>query len=235
MRKLANSLVLLAIVGHIGLMTADAFARGAAAGGGASGAGASGGAGAGSGSGGGVFGVLSVAQSVNGEGHGHYGAPAPGPHGVGGGVNPAPAPAAACGGALQLADPAAYADPIDGVAEISRQTQQYIERCGCATQACIADALDRYADALAKATPRLPPVLRNLPRIVHQAAHRARVAPTVRAAARVLEAAVATVHKTIALMRAADPDAVKVATRGGDLVADTLKTAASALERANTL
>ena len=45
----------------------------------------------------------------------------------------------------------------------------------------------------------------------------------------------AAVHKTIALMRAADSDAKSVATRGGDLVARTLSAAASALERADTL
>ena len=238
MRKLANGLVLLAIAGHIGLMTQDAFAHSAAAGGGAAGAaGAAGGAG-GAGAGGG-FRSFS-AQSSEGEGH-HGAAPAPAP-GHNGGGSPPPkfgngetAPTGACGGELELADPSAYADPLDGVAEISRQTQRYIERCGCATQACIADALDRYADALAKATPRLAPALRSLPRIVRQAAHRARVAPTVRAAARILNVAVALVHKTIALMRATDPDAAKVATRGGDLVADTLKTAASALERATAL
>ena len=53
-----------------------------------------------------------------------------------------------------------------------------------------------------------------------------------------MKAAVATVqtvvHKAIALMRAADPDAVASATRGG-LVAQTLGTAAKALERAETL
>jgi hypothetical protein len=51
----------------------------------------------------------------------------------------------------------------------------------------------------------------------------------------VLREAVATVHKSIALMRAADPDAKRVAARSSDLVAHTLDTAATTLERADTL
>jgi hypothetical protein len=103
----------------------------------------------------------------------------------------------------------------------------------------VADALDRYAEALAKVAPRLPRELKSLPQIVASAAHQARQAPSKPAAAKVLRAAVvaihAAVHKTIELMRASDPDATSVATRGADLVARTVATAASALMRADTL
>ena len=44
---------------------------------------------------------------------------------------------------------------------LSRATESYIRNCGCATQACIADALDKYAEALAQVAPRLPPQLQN--------------------------------------------------------------------------
>ena len=44
---------------------------------------------------------------------------------------------------------------------LSRATESYIRNCGCATQACIADALDKYAEALAQVTPRLPPQLQD--------------------------------------------------------------------------
>ena len=225
MNAFARSLVVLAIAGHIGLTMTDAYAKGAGAAGG-SGGGAAGAAGA---SGGAGVGSLTRAQSTNGDGP----APAPAPSNHGAGAPPAPS--GACPAVLQLSDPNRYASPLDGVAAISDQTQQFIERCGCNTQACIADALDHYAEALEKVTPRLPKVMRALPKIVHAAAQRARVAPTVRAAVRVLRAAVAVVHKTIALLRAADPDTKTVATRGGDLVARTLDTAATALERADTL
>ena len=140
-----------------------------------------------------------------------------------------------CGVALQLSDPSTYSNPLDGVADITAQTQMYVERCGCQTQACIADALDAYADALEKAAPKLPAPFRKLPHIVRAAAHKARVAPTVHVAIEALRAAVVVVHKTIDLMRAKDPDESGVATRGGDLVAHTLDTAATALERADTL
>jgi hypothetical protein len=140
---------------------------------------------------------------------------------------------------LRLPDARAYATAVAGVAAISAATESYIQRCGCATQACIADALDTYAVALKKVAPRLPPALRSLPKLVAEAAHKARAAPSVRAAAHVVKAVAAAVqtvvHKAIALMRAADPDAVAAATRGGDLVAHTLDAAANALERAETL
>ena len=169
------------------------------------------------------------------------GAPAgPGPGAGGGGFNPGiGAPSGACGIELRLPNPASYADALQGVEEITRETQTYLEQCGCATQACVADALDKYADALQKVAPQLPRALRVLPKTIHQAAQKARVAPTVRVAIRVLLATVVVVQKlmrkSIELMRAHDPDAANVATRGGDLVASTLNTAATVLERADTL
>ena len=160
--------------------------------------------------------------------------------GTGGGFNPAiDAPSGACGIELRLPNPATDASALDGLKEITRQTQTYLEQCGCATQACVADALDKYADALQKIAPRLPRPLRALPAIIHQAAQKARVAPTVHAAIKVLHATVVVVQKivrkTIELMRAGDPDGASAATRGGDLVASTLNTAATVLERADTL
>lgn len=182
----------------------------------------------------------SAGTGGNGDGNGG-GAPSGGATGGnGGGYNPTfGAATGACGIDFQLPDPATYADALQGVEEITRQTQTRLEQCGCATQACVADALDKYADALEKVAPRLPRELRALPKIIHQAAQKARVAPTVRVAARVLLATVVVVQKivrkTIELMRAKDPDAANVATRGGDLVASTLNTAATVLERADTL
>jgi hypothetical protein len=146
-----------------------------------------------------------------------------------------PADSGACGVGLQLTDPNAYSSAEEGLTAISNETQRYIERCGCATQACIADALDTYASALKKVAPRLPRALRKLPQVVASAAHQARVAPTLRAAVKVLRAAIAVIHKTVELARPTDPDEASVATRGGELVSHTLDTAATALERAETL
>jgi hypothetical protein len=144
-----------------------------------------------------------------------------------------------CAGGLQLTEIDTHYDALNGLAKISRETDRYIDLCGGASQTRIADALDRYAEALTEIAPRLPPSLHSLPQIVAAAAHRARVAPTKHAAAHALRAAVvaiqAAVHKSISLIRASDPDATSVATRGGDLVAKTLSTAASALERADSL
>jgi hypothetical protein len=200
----------------------------------------------------------SVGGPSGGNGNsGDSGASSAGGHGSG--VAPLPnfsqpdsAPAAdasgACGGGLQLPDPADYARLFDAVADISKKTQTYVEKCGCATPACVADALDQYADALAKAaaakpTTRderlLPRALRDLPKIVHAAAAKARAAKTKKAAVKAVQVAVVevrkTVAKTIALMRASDPDAKREATRGGALVADTLKVAADQLMRADSL
>ncbi len=160
-----------------------------------------------------------------------------------------------CGADLQLFDPGDYVDPIDRVAAISQQTQSFLQFSGCDSQARVADALDKYADALEQAmTPpaapqstffftyvphKAPRVVRELPKIVREAAARVRVAKTPHAAVAIVKAAIEEVQKkvdkTIALMRAADSDAESPATRGTSLVAATLKSAAETLERADTL
>jgi hypothetical protein len=251
---LSKGLVLLAVVGHIGFAVVDAYARGNGYGGGVGSAGSSGGGGyrvPGSGVvpsgffGGGQDSEGTIGIGVqSGVGNGPPPPRTGDPDGPSGPdldtASPGAAAAAAeCAGGLKLSDVDSYDDALEGLAKISGETQRYVERCGCNKQACIADALDRYAEALKKVAPRLPPALRNIPAIVAAAAHRARTAPTRPAAAHVLRAAIASiraaVHKTIVLMRAADSDAKSSATRGGDLVARTLSVAASALERADTL
>ena len=143
-----------------------------------------------------------------------------------------------CEAGLHLTDVRQYADPIEGLAKISRETMLYVVNCN-GSAVVVADALDRYAKALTKIAPRLPQELKSLPQIVASAAHKARKAPTKPAAAQVLRAAVVAIHaavrKTIELMRASDSDATSVATRGAELVARTVGSAASALMRADTL
>lgn len=155
----------------------------------------------------------------------------------------------ACGVKVSLNDPTTYSSLIEGLEDVTQKAQQHIEQCGCASQACVANVLDKYADAIEKVTklPRseirelpheqrsLPSAIRDLPRLVREAAKRVRAAPTVKAAVRAVEAVIVLVHKTIELARAPDPDSKSVATRGGELVADTLKTAADALARPQSL
>jgi hypothetical protein len=136
-----------------------------------------------------------------------------------------------CGAISNLPDPSTYDDPGDGVKAISRATRKYIDQCKCATRTCIADALDRYAEALAAVAPRLTPRLRNLPAIVATAARHVRSAPTKTAAVKILKVAVATVQKEIELVRVENPDALPRETRAADFVAGTLEKAALSLER----
>jgi hypothetical protein len=224
MNKFARYVSFAVVVGMVNLTMAEALAQSA----GTAGAAGTGGNGSGSASGGNGNGSTS-------GGDGGFGAP----NGHGAGYFTPGAASGACGIELRLPNPATSADALQSVEEITQQTQTYLEQCGCATQACVADALDKYADALQKIAPQLPRALRVLPKIIHQAAQKARVAPTVRVAVKVLQATVVVVQrivrKTIELMRAKDPDAANVATRGGDLVASTLNTAATVLERAESL
>ncbi len=205
-------------------------------------------------------GLVRLAQATSGgNGGGGPGSSSSSSGGHGGGISLPPsvsqpdaagdaAASGACGAGLQLPDPADYAKLLDAVADVSKRTQTYIDKCDCASPACVADALDQYADALAKAaaakpTARperlLPRALRDLPRIVRAAAAKARAATSKKAAVAAVRVAIAevrrTVAKTISLMRAADPDAKREATRGGGLVADTLKVAADRLARADSL
>ena len=62
--------------------------------------------------------------------------------------------------------------------ELSRATQTYITECRCVTQDCVANALDRYAEALAAVAPRLPKELQEMPEVVARAARRVRSAKT---------------------------------------------------------
>lgn len=249
MNFFARSLVLLAVAGHIGVSITDASAYGPGGSSGTSGgaapgpsgsAGASAGAGNGGGGHGGVSGAgVSLPFNSPPFNSAPFYAPVFAQPFAPFSFYSALAPTGACSTGAQLPDVDAFFDPVEGLAAISQQTQNYIEMCQCKTQDCVADLLEDYAKAIEKVAPRLPraarKVIEKLPKIVHAAAQEARKAPTVKAAVKVLSAAVEVVHKTIALMRAADPDSQIAAARGGDLVENTLKSAATALESADTL
>ena len=175
------------------------------------------------------------AQSTNGGG-GHAAAPS-GPSASGGhgpGVALGADTASSCDVGPSLPTLPTFGEAGDGVKALSRATESYIRNCGCATQACVADALDKYAEALAQVTPRLPPQLQDEANVVAQAARRVRTARTKAEALHALHDAIAIIHKDIELVRAEDPDHPRL-TRGGDFVAETLNVASLALEKGGGL
>jgi hypothetical protein len=97
------------------------------------------------------------------------------------------------------------------------------------TQQCVADALDEYSRALTVVAPRLPKQLRNLPKIVAEAAHRVRVAKTKAEAVAALGQAIAMIHKEIPLVLSEDVGTATSARQSGELVADTLTVAGQSL------
>jgi hypothetical protein len=146
-----------------------------------------------------------------------------------------PGDASTCGPDVQLPDPSSFSDPVAAVQAISAATSQYVERCRDASQQDIANALERYADALQVIIEKLPPKLRaqlqHIPALVRAAAVRARAAPTRAAAVRVLRQTVAMVHHEITLVRADDPDSARVRNAVNTGVSSVLNSAAVALAR----
>jgi hypothetical protein len=195
--------------------------------------------------------VLAVALAVSGaafarnsdrggdsnDGGDHPAPAAPGPAAPGSN-GPAFGPDAAssnsCDVGPTLPTPPMFGEAGDAVKALSRATESYIRNCGCATQACVADALDKYAEALAQVTPRLPPQLQDEANVVAQAARRVRAARTKTEALRALHDAIAIIHKDVELVKAEDPDHPRL-TRGGDFVAETLNVASLALEKGGGL
>jgi len=182
--------------------------------------------------------VLAVALIAGGaafaatSGGGHAASPSgpgPGGHGPEAEANPG-----ACGAGLSLPPTPTFGDAADAVKGMSEATQSYIRNCGCATQACMADALEQYAEALAQVAPRLPPHLQNSAGVVATAAARLRIARNKSEAARAINDAIAAIHKDIELVKAEDPDNPR-ATRGGDFIVDTLNVASLALEKGGGL
>ena len=174
----------------------------------------------------------------NGGGDGNGAGPsAPGPAGPGSngpGFGPNAASSGACDIGPTLPTPPMFGEAGDAVKALSRATESYIRNCGCETQACVADALDAYAEALAQVTPRLPPQLQDEAKVVAQAAQRVRSARTKAEALHALHDAIAIIHKDVELVKAEDPDHPRL-TRGGDFVAETLNVASLALEKGGGL
>lgn len=174
--------------------------------------------------------------SAGGEGAGPGGAaPAAAPAGSSGpGLAVGPDASGSCDVGPTLPTLPMFEEAGDSVKALSRATESYIRNCGCATQGCIANALDAYAEALAQVAPRLPRQLQDAPNVVARAAERVRAARTKAEAQRALRDAIAVIHKDIELVRAEDPDHPRL-TRGGAFVAETLNVASLALEKGGGL
>lgn len=123
-------------------------------------------------------------------------------------------------------------DPISAVQAASQAAQEAIGLCDAKTLRCIANALDDYATALRALAPRLPPEFRDLPIIVERAATKVRTARTKKEAIAAVTTAIAAVHKSIALLKADDPVALKAETRAGSFVIETLQVADDKLQKA---
>jgi hypothetical protein len=122
------------------------------------------------------------------------------------------------------------------VEKLSLDVQNLILSCAetkdSHVQSCVGDALDEYAAGLMQLKDRLAPQLSGLPDIVETAAQRVRAAKTRKQAIQAVRTAIDSVHKSIALLRADDPDILLAQTREGTLVAETLQVADSKLEKA---
>jgi hypothetical protein len=118
------------------------------------------------------------------------------------------------------------------VLTVSESAEQAVGLCDIHTPRCIADALDDYATALRALGPLLPREFNDLPAIVERAATKVRTARTKKEAISAVQSAIAEVHKRIALLRADDPVTLKVGTRDGAFVIQTLQVADDKLEKA---
>jgi hypothetical protein len=129
----------------------------------------------------------------------------------------------------------AVSDTTDatGVVEsISAQAAAAANQCDYETPYCLADVLDNYAAALERIAPLLPPRLRVVPSIIARAASQVRESRSRAEAVHAVKAAIAEVHKTIALIKADDPVTRKIETRESALVVETLRVADNKLEKA---
>src|SRR5579862_2729865 len=115
------------------------------------------------------------------------------------------------------------------------EAQDAIAKCGIQVPNCVADALDAYANHLEQIAASLPPSMRKLPQIFHEAARKVRAAKTPAAAVRAITTALAQVKASITLIRAVDPDTRALGQTVGAQSIDVLQSAQVALSRVSGL
>ena len=125
---------------------------------------------------------------------------------------------------------------VEGVAAlIAPDAQDAIAKCGIQVPNCVADALDAYANHLEQIAATLPPSMRKLPQIFHEAARKVRAAKTPAAAMRAITTALAQVKASITLIRAVDADTRTLGQTVGAESIDVLQSAQVALARVSGL
>jgi hypothetical protein len=175
-----------------------------------------------------------IAASVGPGGGGGAGTGGGGATGHGGGASAGPGGGNG-GGAGGGHSPSSFAvdpDSTSAVQAASQAADETIGLCEEKTRRCIANALDDYATALRAIAPRLPPGFRDLPIIVERAATKVRTARSKKEAIAAVTDAIQAVHKSIALLKADDPVALRAETRASSLVIETLQVADDKLEKA---
>jgi filamentous hemagglutinin family protein len=98
--------------------------------------------------------------------------------------------------------------------------------------ACVADALEQYANTLESRILELPPPFRGVAATIRQAARQVRVARTVTAARAAVRTAVAEIRKAIALVRADEPEVARIQVRQGNAIASALQSVETKLAKA---
>ena len=121
------------------------------------------------------------------------------------------------------------------VKAVSKAAKYYLENCHCPTATCIADVLDKYADALDALGPQLPPQVADLPAIVRRSAQNVRAARSLSQARAAVGVAIATIDAKLKLLTVSDPDARDEGVRSTRYVADTLTVAQVSLTRVSGL
>ncbi len=166
--------------------------------------------------------ALTPTQSVDSGGHSHSG-------------NDSVGAATSCGAGGLDFNVAGFGGVAQNVKAISKMAKFYLENCHCPTATCVADALDRYADALQALGPQLPPQIADLPAIVRRSAQNVRAARTLTAARTAVKVAIATIDAKLKLLTVADADARDENVRSARYVADALNVAEVSLTRVSGL
>jgi hypothetical protein len=132
-------------------------------------------------------------------------------------------------------EPAWGVSTANAIKATAKATQHYLQQCHCPDYACVANALDAFADAVETFGPNLPREDADLPQIVRRAAARLRTAKNAREAHAALAEAAKAARAHVALFRVDDPDARSDGARAATYVADTLDVAAVSLSRVSGL
>jgi hypothetical protein len=155
-----------------------------------------------------------------------------GPHNHGA---PTGAADASCGAGGMDFQVMGFGGVASNVKAVSKAAKYYLENCHCPTASCIADVLDKYADALDALGPQLPPQVADLPEIVRRSARNVRAARSLSQARAAVGVAIAAIDAKLKLLTVSDPDTRDEGVRSARYVVDTLNVAQVSLTRVSGL